>query len=192
MVDADTAHPARDLVRREVPVDGLLVDDHEAMIWRGPMVMSLMRQLLQQAAWGPLDVLVVDLPPGTGDAQLTLIQAVDLAGAVIVTTPQDVALADAIRGITMFQKLEVPLLGLVENMAYYELPDGVGTTCSARAAGPGGGEATGRTCSRRSRCEPRSARAATRACRRRSATTRGSSVPDIAREGVGCKLAPRG
>jgi ATP-binding protein involved in chromosome partitioning len=103
---------------------GLLVDDHEAVIWRGPMVMSLIRQLLQQAAWGPLDVLVVDLPPGTGDAQLTLIQAVDLAGAVIVTTPQDVALADAIRGITMFQKLEVPLLGLVENMAWYELPDG--------------------------------------------------------------------
>ncbi len=103
---------------------GLLVDEDEAIIWRGPMVMSLIRQFLQQARWGDLDVLVVDLPPGTGDAQLTLIQAVDLAGAVIVTTPQEVALADAIRGVTMFQKLEVPLLGLVENMAWYELPDG--------------------------------------------------------------------
>lgn len=103
---------------------GLLVAEHEAIIWRGPMVMNLIRQFLQQTAWGELDVLVVDLPPGTGDAQLTLIQAVELSGAVIVTTPQDVALADAIRGITMFRKLDVPLLGLVENMAWYALPDG--------------------------------------------------------------------
>lgn len=103
---------------------GLVVDPDEAMIWRGPMVMGVVRQFLQDTAWGELDVLVVDMPPGTGDAQLTLIQAVDLAGAVIVTTPQQVALADAIRGIRMFRKLEVPLLGLVQNMAYYELPDG--------------------------------------------------------------------
>jgi len=103
---------------------GMLVPENEAIIWRGPMVMSLVRQFLQQAKWGELDYLVVDLPPGTGDAQLTLIQACDIAGAVIVTTPQDVALADAVRGITMFRKLEVPLLGLVENMAWYELPDG--------------------------------------------------------------------
>jgi ATP-binding protein involved in chromosome partitioning len=103
---------------------GMLVDAEEAMIWRGPMVMGAVRQFLQDASWDGLDLLLVDLPPGTGDIQLSLIQAVDLAGAVIVTTPQDVALGDAIRGITMFNKLEVPLLGLVENMAYYELPDG--------------------------------------------------------------------
>ncbi len=103
---------------------GNLVDAEEAMIWRGPMVMSAVRQFLQDAAWNGCDYLIIDLPPGTGDAQLTLIQAVDLSGAVIVTTPQDVALADAVRGITMFRKLEVPLLGVVENMAWYELPDG--------------------------------------------------------------------
>lgn len=103
---------------------GLLVPEEEAMIWRGPMVMGVLRQLLQDAEWGELDYLVVDLPPGTGDAQLTLIQATTIAGAIIVTTPQDVALADAIRGITMFRKLEVPLLGVVENMSYYELADG--------------------------------------------------------------------
>ena len=103
---------------------GMLVDAKEAMIWRGPMVMGVVRQFLQDTAWGELDVLLIDLPPGTGDAQLTLIQAVDLSGAVIVTTPQDVALADAVRGIQMFRKLNVPLLGLVENMAWYELPDG--------------------------------------------------------------------
>lgn len=103
---------------------GMLVDPNEAMIWRGPMVMGVLRQFLQQTVWGELDVLVVDMPPGTGDAQLTLIQAVDLDGAVIVTTPQEVALADAIRGIEMFRRLHVPLLGLVENMAWYERPDG--------------------------------------------------------------------
>ena len=103
---------------------GQLVDPEEAMIWRGPMVMGAVRQFLQEADWTDTDVLIIDLPPGTGDAQLTLIQAVQLSGAVIVTTPQEVALADAVRGITMFQKLDVPLLGLVENMAWYELPDG--------------------------------------------------------------------
>lgn len=103
---------------------GLLVDEQEAMIWRGPMIMGLIRQFLQDTDWGELDCLVIDLPPGTGDAQLTLIQAIDLDGAVIVTTPQDVALADAVRGVTMFRKLNVPILGLVENMAYYALPDG--------------------------------------------------------------------
>jgi ATP-binding protein involved in chromosome partitioning len=103
---------------------GQLVDPEEAMIWRGPMVMGAVRQFLQDADWRGCDYLLIDLPPGTGDAQLTLIQAVELAGAVIVTTPQPVALADAVRGITMFRKLDVPLLGIVENMAYYELPDG--------------------------------------------------------------------
>ena len=103
---------------------GMLVDPGEAMIWRGPMVMGAVRQFLQEARWDGVDYLIIDLPPGTGDAQLTLIQAVPIAGAVIVTTPQEVALADAIRGINMFRKLDVPLLGLVENMAWYELPDG--------------------------------------------------------------------
>jgi ATP-binding protein involved in chromosome partitioning len=103
---------------------GLLVDANEAMIWRGPMVMGVVRQFLQDTRWGELDVLVVDLPPGTGDVQLTLVQAVSLDGAVIVSTPQEVALADAVRGIEMFRKLEVPLLGVVQNMAYYQLPDG--------------------------------------------------------------------
>ena len=117
---------------------GMLVDAEEAMIWRGPMVMGAVRQFLQDARWDGLDVLLIDLPPGTGDAQLTLIQAVDLSGAVIVTTPQEVALGDAVRGITMFRKLEVPLLGLVENMAYYELPDGT----RDHVFGEGGGART--------------------------------------------------
>ena len=82
------------------------------------------QRFLQDADWRGCDFLVIDLPPGTGDAQLTLVQAVDLAGAIVVTTPQAVALADAVRGITMFRKLDVPLLGVVENMAWYELPDG--------------------------------------------------------------------
>ncbi len=103
---------------------GFVVDPEEAMIWRGPMVMGALSQLLTQTAWGELDVLVVDLPPGTGDAQLTLVQSVALSGAVIVTTPQDLAVADAIRGIAMFRQLGVPLLGVVENMAYYVRMDG--------------------------------------------------------------------
>jgi ATP-binding protein involved in chromosome partitioning len=117
---------------------GLLVDADEAMIWRGPMVMGVVRQFLQQTDWGELDVLLVDLPPGTGDAQLTLVQAVKLTGAVIVTTPQEVALADCIRGIQMFRKLDVPLLGVVENMAYYQLPDGT----KDHVFGEGGGRRT--------------------------------------------------
>lgn len=86
--------------------------------------MGVVRQFLQDVAWAPLDYLIVDLPPGTGDAQLTMIQAVHIAGAVIVSTPQDVALLDAVRGLEMFRKLEVPVLGVVENMAWYALPDG--------------------------------------------------------------------
>ena len=96
---------------------GFLVDEETPMIWRGPMVMSALTQMLREVAWGELDVLVVDMPPGTGDAQLTMAQQVPLAGAVIVSTPQDLALIDARRGIAMFRKVEVPVLGIVENMA---------------------------------------------------------------------------
>ena len=115
---------------------GFLVDPASAVIWRGPMVMKAIDQLLREVAWGALDVLVVDLPPGTGDAQLTLAQRVRLAGAVIVTTPQDVALADARKGVAMFNKVGVPVLGIVENMSYFVCP-----ACAARAEifGHGGG-----------------------------------------------------
>ncbi|HEY1017340.1 MAG TPA: P-loop NTPase, partial [Herpetosiphonaceae bacterium] len=88
-----------------------------------PMVSSLLRQFLFDVAWGDLDYLVIDLPPGTGDIQLTLVQAIPLSGAVIVTTPQDVALADAVKGVEMFRKLNAPILGLVENMSYFIAPD---------------------------------------------------------------------
>lgn len=103
---------------------GFLVDDKEPIIWRGPMVMGVVKQFLHDVAWGELDVLIIDLPPGTGDAQLTMIQAVPLSGALIVTTPQEVALLDAVRAIEMFRKLEVPVLGIVENMSWLDLPDG--------------------------------------------------------------------
>ena len=101
---------------------GLLVDQETAMVWRGPMVMGALQQLLGQVAWGPLDVMVLDMPPGTGDAQLTVAQKLRLAGAVIVSTPQDVALMDARRGVRMFEKTQVPVLGLVENMSYFCCP----------------------------------------------------------------------
>ncbi|MDJ1159809.1 Mrp/NBP35 family ATP-binding protein [Chelatococcus sp. SYSU_G07232] len=101
---------------------GFLVEEEAAMIWRGPMVMSAIQQMLREVDWGELDVLVVDMPPGTGDAQLTMAQAVPLAGAVIVSTPQDLALIDARRGVAMFRKVEVPVLGLVENMSYFLCP----------------------------------------------------------------------
>ncbi|TPJ56365.1 MULTISPECIES: Mrp/NBP35 family ATP-binding protein [unclassified Mesorhizobium] len=102
---------------------GFLVDEETPMIWRGPMVMSALTQMLREVEWGPLDVLVVDMPPGTGDAQLTMAQQVPLAGAVIVSTPQDLALIDARKGLNMFRKVDVPLLGIVENMSYFLAPD---------------------------------------------------------------------
>ncbi|RFD18497.1 MRP family ATP-binding protein [Komagataeibacter melaceti] len=102
---------------------GMLVNETEAMIWRGPMVMGAINQLLGDVEWGALDVLVVDMPPGTGDAQLTLAQKTALAGAIIVSTPQDIALLDARRGITMFSKMNVPVLGIVENMSYFCCPN---------------------------------------------------------------------
>jgi ATPases involved in chromosome partitioning len=102
---------------------GFLVDEGTAMIWRGPMVQSALMQMLREVAWGELDVLVVDMPPGTGDAQLTMAQQVPLTGAVIVSTPQDLALIDARKGLNMFRKVEVPVLGIVENMSYFIAPD---------------------------------------------------------------------
>jgi ATP-binding protein involved in chromosome partitioning len=101
---------------------GFLVEEETPMIWRGPMVMSAITQMLREVDWGMLDILVVDMPPGTGDAQLTMAQAVPLKGAVIVSTPQDLALIDARRGVAMFNKVNVPVLGIVENMSYFICP----------------------------------------------------------------------
>jgi ATP-binding protein involved in chromosome partitioning len=102
---------------------GFLIDEETPMIWRGPMVISAITQMLREVAWGELDVLVVDMPPGTGDAQLTMAQQTPLAGAVIVSTPQDLALLDARRGVAMFQRVQVPILGVIENMSYFIAPD---------------------------------------------------------------------
>ena len=102
---------------------GFMVEEETPMIWRGPMVISALTQMLREVAWGELDVLVVDMPPGTGDAQLTMAQQVPLAGAVIVSTPQDLALIDARKGLNMFKRVDVPLLGIVENMSYFSCPD---------------------------------------------------------------------
>ena len=107
---------------------GFLVPEDTPMIWRGPMVMSAIQQMLRDVAWGELDILVVDMPPGTGDAQLTLAQQVPLTGAVIVSTPQDIALLDARRGLNMFRKVDVPVFGIVENMSYFLCPH-----CGARS-----------------------------------------------------------
>ncbi len=107
---------------------GFLVEEETPMIWRGPMVMSALTQMLREVEWGTLDVMVVDMPPGTGDAQLTMAQQVPLAGAIIVSTPQDLALIDARRGIAMFRRVNVPVLGIVENMSYFLCPQ-----CGARS-----------------------------------------------------------
>jgi ATP-binding protein involved in chromosome partitioning len=117
---------------------GLLVEEETAMVWRGPMVIGALTQMLGQVAWGALDVLVVDMPPGTGDVQLTLAQRASLAGAVVVSTPQDIALIDARRGVKMFEQVRVPVLGIVENMSYFACPH-----CGKRTDifGHGGAEA---------------------------------------------------
>jgi ATP-binding protein involved in chromosome partitioning len=117
---------------------GFMIEEETPMIWRGPMVMSALTQMLREVEWGTLDVLVVDMPPGTGDAQLTMAQRVALTGAVIVSTPQDIALIDARRGVKMFERVNVPVLGLVENMSYYCCPN-----CGHRAElfGHGGARA---------------------------------------------------
>lgn len=115
---------------------GFLVDPETALIWRGPMASSAIRQLISDVDWQELDYLIFDLPPGTGDIQLTLVQALPLTGAVVVTTPQDVALADVSKAVTMFRKVDVSILGVVENMSWYELPDG----SKDYIFGKGGGE----------------------------------------------------
>jgi ATP-binding protein involved in chromosome partitioning len=115
---------------------GLLVKPGQPLIWRGPMLNSAIRQFLSDVEWGELDYLIIDLPPGTGDASLSLAQALPLSGAVIVTLPQLVSLEDAGRGLNMFKTLEVPILGIIENMSYLELPDGT----HMDIFGTGGGE----------------------------------------------------
>ena len=102
---------------------GFLVDPNQAVIWRGPMIHSALRQFIEDVEWGELDYLVVDLPPGTGDASLSLAQSLSLTGVVIVTTPQQVALSDVVRGVKMFEQLNVPILGVIENMSYFVAPD---------------------------------------------------------------------
>jgi ATP-binding protein involved in chromosome partitioning len=101
---------------------GFMVSEEQAMIWRGPMLHSAIRQFLGDVNWGDLDYLIIDLPPGTGDAALSLSQALPMTGSVIVTTPQDVALADVRRGVAMFERLGVPVLGIVENMSFFVCP----------------------------------------------------------------------
>jgi len=101
---------------------GFMLDEETPLIWRGPLVMQIVKQFLTGVAWGELDYLVIDLPPGTGDAQLTLVQTIPLTGAVVVTTPQDIALIDARRAIKMFQEVKVPILGIIENMSYFQCP----------------------------------------------------------------------
>jgi len=131
MMGVPEARPQAAQDKRIVPVEryglslmsmGFFLDDESPVIWRGPMVMSVVRQFLKDVLWGELDILVVDLPPGTGDAQLTVMQQVPVAGGVIVTTPQDVALQDVRRGIAMFQTVNAPVLGVIENMSYYVCP----------------------------------------------------------------------
>jgi ATP-binding protein involved in chromosome partitioning len=115
---------------------GFLVPPDQALIWRGPMVHGTIKQFLDQVEWGELDYLVIDLPPGTGDVPLTLAQSIPATGAVVVCTPQDVALADAIRAAKMYNQLNVDLLGIIENMSYFIAPIPASTTCSARVERP--------------------------------------------------------
>ena len=116
---------------------GMMIEPDQPAIWRGPIVMKIINQFLQDVAWGQLDYLIVDMPPGTGDAQLSLVQATNVDGAVIVTTPQEVSVGDALRGVKMFQRVGVPVLGIVENMSWFECPH-----CGKPTAlfGSGGGE----------------------------------------------------
>jgi ATP-binding protein involved in chromosome partitioning len=121
MADAKILRPMENYGLKCMSI-GFLVPEDTPMIWRGPMVMSALQQMLRDVAWGELDIMIVDMPPGTGDAQLTMAQQVALAGAVIVSTPQDIALIDARKGLNMFTKVNVPVLGIIENMSYFLCP----------------------------------------------------------------------
>lgn len=125
------------LVRHDIKLMsiGFMVSEEQAMIWRGPMLHSAIRQFLGEVDWGELDYLIIDLPPGTGDASLSLTQSIALTGAVIVTTPQDVALVDVRRGVAMFERLNVPVLGVIENMSYFVCPHCGDRTAIFRADG---------------------------------------------------------
>jgi ATP-binding protein involved in chromosome partitioning len=120
--DGKKLHPIEKFGLKAMSI-GFLIDEDKPVVWRGPMVQSALTQMLGDVAWAPLDVLVVDMPPGTGDAQLTLAQRVPLKGAIIVSTPQDLALIDARKGLAMFRKTEVPVLGIVENMSVFACPN---------------------------------------------------------------------
>lgn len=117
---------------------GYLVDESAPVVWRGLMVMKALQQLLHEVHWDGLDILVLDLPPGTGDTQLTITQQIELSGAVIVSTPQDIALKDAIKGINMFEKMKIPVLGMVQNMSLFTCPG-----CGTKTHVFGGGEEHG-------------------------------------------------
>lgn len=141
--DGKTFEPIEALGMQMISI-GSIVDQAQPMVWRGPMVTQALNQLLFQTNWRDLDYLVVDMPPGTGDIQLTLAQKVPVAGAVIVTTPQDIALADAIRGLKMFEKVHIPVLGLVENMSTFVCPScGEATALFGSGGGAGAAEEHG-------------------------------------------------
>ena len=146
---------------------GFLIDEETPMIWRGPMVMSALTQMLREVEWGTLDVMVVDMPPGTGDAQLTMAQQVPLAGAVIVSTPQDLALIDARRGVAMFKRVNVPVLGMIENMSYFLCPQCGDALRHFQPRRRAATRPSGSACrsSARCRCTWRSAKPPTPACR---------------------------
>ncbi len=122
---------------------GFMIDRDQPAIWRGPIVMKIITQFLRDVAWGQLDFLLVDMPPGTGDAQLSLVQNTQVAGAVVVTTPQQVAVGDALRGVKMFERVAVPVLGIVENMAWFENPE---TGKPIAVFGSGGGQSLADEC----------------------------------------------
>jgi len=150
MLGVDAAPAVRD--EKIIPLEaygikvisiGFLIEKDQPAIWRGPIVMKIITQFLRDVNWGQLDYFLVDMPPGTGDAQLSLVQATQVHGAVIVTTPQQVAVGDALRGVKMFERTAVPVLGIVENMSYFENPE---TGKPIALFGSGGGERLAQEC----------------------------------------------
>ena len=146
---------------------GFMVDEGTPIIWRGPMVVSALTQMLRDVEWGELDVLVIDMPPGTGDVQLTMAQQVPLSGAVIVSTPQDLALIDARKGLDMFRKVDVPVLGIIENMSYFVCPK-----CGERSDIFGHGGAAARSGEARYRHSSAACRCTSTSAKRRTAASR--------------------